>query len=48
MDKLYLALATKSESVEEVMREEKEMLERIQNEPWSLMESEEDMGGEHG
>lgn len=48
MDKLYLALATKSESVEEVMRKEKETLERIQNEPWSLMESEEDIGGEHG
>lgn len=48
MDKLYLALATKSESVEEVMREEKETLARIQNEPWSLMESEEDLGDEHG
>ena len=47
MDKLYLALATKSELLEEVLREENETLERIQNEPWSLMESEEDIGGKH-
>lgn len=42
MDKLYWGLTTKKGTVEEVIEQRMDMLKRIQNEPWSLLVSEEE------
>lgn len=47
MDKLYWGLISKKELTEEVIMDKKEMIERIQNEPWSLLVSGEDLVDEH-
>lgn len=43
MDKLYWGIISKKEPNEEVFMEKKEMIERIQNEPWSLLVSNDDL-----
>lgn len=46
MDKLYWGLTTKKGTVEEVIEQRMDMLKRIQNEPWSLLLSEEEENDE--
>ena len=41
MDKLYWGLVMKQETIEEVVNQKQDVFERIQNEPWSLLVSEE-------